>query len=309
MQRALVVGGSGFFGRHLLERLGDRGVGTHLNRPAAGTIRFDAATERLRDRLADLPSDLTHVFVPFGVIDMEGCARDYDGTARVNVAAVQGVLADAAEAGLRAVHVSTDYVFSGDRPLWSETDEAQPRMAYGRQKLIVEQWLQARHPEALICRLSKVLSDRMERENMLANWAHDIRAARPLQLAADQCFSPAGADDLADAMIALADAGASGLFHVAGPERISRLDLFRRLSAAMAEHQETDMSLAQACSLHDLGFLETRPLDTSLDVSRLERTISHRFSSIDDLCRKVAAMHAGGSEAAQAEIAPGFGGR
>src|SRR5207253_835102 len=117
------------------------------------------------------------------------------------------------------------YVFAGDRSHWSEADEPQPRMAYGRQKLDVERWLQAHGAGALICRLSKVLSDRREPENMLASWADDILGARPLRIAADQFFSPAGADDICDAMIALADAGASDVFHVAGPERIGRLEL------------------------------------------------------------------------------------
>ena len=48
MQRALVVGGSGFVGQALLAQLGpDRGIGTWHSRPTEGLLRFDAAADRL----------------------------------------------------------------------------------------------------------------------------------------------------------------------------------------------------------------------------------------------------------------------
>lgn len=292
MQRALVIGGSGFVGRRLVEALGDRGLATYRSRPMDGGVRFDATEERLRDRLAALPADLTHVFVPFGTIDMEGCAADYEATARVNVEAVTAVLADALDAGLKPVFVSTDYVFGGERPLWREEDEARPRMAYGAQKLAVERWLKDRGGDWLICRLSKVLSDRLEPANMLAGWAADIRAGKRLRLAADQYFSPAAAADLARAMITLAEVDARGLFHVAGPERVSRFGLFERLAASHPEFARRAKGLAEPCSLHDFGFREVRPLDTSLDTTRLNRTIPMKFKPMADLCEEIAAQAA-----------------
>src|SRR5450755_1290280 len=86
MQRALVVGGSGFVGRALLSQLGaDRGVGTWHSKPTAGLAQFDAVTGRLSELLDALPKDITHVFVPFGMIDPEQCARDPARTRTVNV--------------------------------------------------------------------------------------------------------------------------------------------------------------------------------------------------------------------------------
>jgi dTDP-4-dehydrorhamnose reductase len=292
MDQALVIGASGFVGRRLLANLGERGVGTHRDRPTPSTIRFDATTERLRDRLAGLPAGLTHVFVPFGAIDMEGCAADYDATARVNVEAVTSVLGDALDAGLKPIFVSTDYVFSGERALWSEEDEARPRMAYGRQKLHVERWLAARGGDWLTCRLSKVLSDEAEPANMLAGWAQDLLNGRRLRVADDQYFSPADADDLAKAMILLAEVECRGLFHVAGPERLSRFELFDRLAAAMKEFAQLENAEAEACSLRAFGFLEQRPLDTSLATNRLNSAISMSFKPVDELCRAVARRYA-----------------
>ena len=75
-------------------------------------LRFEAGPARLSDLLPQLPSDLSHVFVPYGGIDPEKRARDPAGTAEINVVSVIGVLRDALDAGLIPVFFSSDYVFS-----------------------------------------------------------------------------------------------------------------------------------------------------------------------------------------------------
>lgn len=60
---------------------------------------------------------------------------------RVNRAGPAVLAAACAASGARLVHVSTDYVFSGDRPVpeaWDEEDAPAPRTAYGRTKLAGE---------------------------------------------------------------------------------------------------------------------------------------------------------------------------
>lgn len=286
--RALVIGASGFVGRELLAQLGDQAVGTFHARPFEGGAPFDATNQPLEALLDRLGGAFTHLFAPFGSIDMEGCARDPVGTARTNVTAVTAVLDAGRRAGLKLVYVSTDYVFDGTRSNWSEDDPAEPRMAYGAQKLEVERWLAEHAQDALICRLSKVLSAKLDPENMLAGWAGALRRGDELRIANDQFFSPASVTDLAAAMVALAGQGARGLYHVAGPERLSRLQLFERFAAAAVKVDPRLRPRAEGCSLHEFGFLERRPLDTSLSTRKLASTVHFPFVSMDDLCARVA---------------------
>jgi len=288
--KALVTGASGFVGRRLLDHLGpERGVGAYGARPMAGAIAFEAGRDRLADLASRLPSNLTHVFILHGAVNPERCAREWDATAAINVDSVTRLVQDCFAQGLTPVWFSTDYVFPGDRGFWRETDPTAPLTAYGRQKAAVEAWLQDQARPWLAVRLSKVVSDRIEPQNILGEWVGNIRRGETMRCAYDQVLSPICADDAAGASIALAEAGATGLFNLAGPEAFTRLALLHLLISHVLATDRTAEPDVVPCRLADLGFSEARPLDTSLDIGKLQRTIGWRFTPMAELCARLAA--------------------
>jgi dTDP-4-dehydrorhamnose reductase len=289
MRRALVIGGSGFVGRALLSQLGrDRGVGTWHSKPSADLLQFDAVTGRLSELLSALPNDVTHLFLPFGITNPERCARDPAATRTVNVDGVIRLMEDAFLAGLVPIFVSSDYVHDGTRPLRTEDEPQAPTTEYGRQKTAVERWLQAREEPWLVARLSKVVSGNTSENGILGQWVNDIRAGRPMRSATDQIFSPALVDDISGAMIKLAEANLQGIYHVAGPEPISRYNLNRLLVESIRAVDARVEASVEACSLRDIPTLEQRPLNTSLSVAKLQAAIAWPFVSVTDLCRAIA---------------------
>ena len=289
MQRALVVGGSGFVGRALLSQLGpERGVGTWYSKPTRGLAQFDAVTGRLPDLLRALPDDITHVFVPFGAINPEQCARDPAGTQTTNVDSVIRLMEEAFAAGLVPIFVSSDYVYDGSRPLRTEDEPQAPNTEYGRQKVAVERWLGTRHEPWLVARLSKVVSGDMTMQGILGPWVSDIRNGRLMRSATDQIFSPALVDDLAGAMIRLAEANLQGIYHVAGPETMSRYDLNRLLVEQIRAIDPRVTPILESCSLREIPSLEMRPLNTSLSIAKLQAAIAWPFMPMADLASRIA---------------------
>ena len=289
MQRALVVGGSGFVGRAILSQLGsDRGIGTWHSKPTTGLVRFDAVTGRLSELLSALPRDITHVFVPFGMINPEQCASDPVGTKKVNVDSVIRLMEDTFSAGLVPIFVSTDYVYDGSRPLRTEDEPQHPNTEYGRQKAAVECWLGAREEPWLVTRLSKVVSGDTATHSVLGQWVNDIRNGSPMRSATDQIFSPAFVDDVAGAITRLAEANLEGIYHVAGPQPMSRYDLNVLLVESIRAVDPRVKASVETCGLRDVPFLEQRPLNTSLAVGKLQAAIAWPFLSMADLCRAIA---------------------
>ena len=69
---------------------------------------------------------------------VDQCEKDQKTAFDVNVLGAENLALSCAEHSVRLIHISTDYVFDGNRqpPLsWSETDETHPMSVYGKSKL------------------------------------------------------------------------------------------------------------------------------------------------------------------------------
>jgi dTDP-4-dehydrorhamnose reductase len=272
-------------------------LGTYHRNPFPGGVVFDASQSSIHHLLNGKHGHFTHAVLLYGAIDVERCATDPVGTAAINIDSMLRVIDAVAEAGIVPVFASTDYVFDGVSGLYRETDEPEPCTAYGRQKRTVEQRVAKLGERALIARLSRVVGRTIGTHSVLGPMVADIRAGKPLRCAIDQRFSPADVDDVASALLCLLEKRASGLFHVAGAERFSRMELARSL----ADHIHTVDPRVHAelipCRLHELPFHERRPLDTSLVTDKLQASITWPFRRMDEICAAVALEQFGRSGA------------
>src|SRR6185295_7436945 len=85
---------------------------------------------------------------------VDACEADPARAFTQNALAVRWVAEASRRAGAHLVHLSTDYVFDGDKPdAYTEWDEPAPRSVYGRSKLAGER---EAGPEATVVRTSWV---------------------------------------------------------------------------------------------------------------------------------------------------------
>jgi dTDP-4-dehydrorhamnose reductase len=195
--------------------------------------------------------------------------------------------------GAKPVYASTDYIFDGSRGFWREDDEARPVMAYGRQKLAIEAYLRSIEAAWVAARLSKVVGGETDTHSLLGQWVGDIKAGREMRCARDQIFSPAWVVDVAEVLVKLACSGCNGLFNLAGPAAYSRLGLLQLLVDQIREIRPDIAPRIVPISLHEMPFLKKRPLDTSLDTSKLRTAVQHEFLAMPELCAMVAHAHFG----------------
>lgn len=141
----LLTGGSGRLGTELRELLPEV-----VAPPRAELDVTDPASVR-RGLERHAPALVVHAAA---YTDVAGAEREREACWRVNVGGTRNVALAARDAGAGLVHVSTDYVFWGDRGGYREDDPVGPvRNHYALSKLVAEELARA-HPEALVLRTS-----------------------------------------------------------------------------------------------------------------------------------------------------------
>ncbi len=125
--------------------------------------------------------------------------------------------------GLLLVHFSTDFVFGGDsQEPYKPGDEPHPLSVYGGSKLAGEQTL-AGLSDVLILRTAWLFGP--GRSNFVAKILDLAKTREELAVVHDQEGSPTYTPDLAQGTLALVEAGARGLFHLANAGRASWCEL------------------------------------------------------------------------------------
>ena len=90
-----------------------------------------------------------------------------------------------------------------------------------------------------------------------------------MRVPGDQVSSTTYNRDLAEALLALVDAGVSGVVNVAGPEVLDRATFARQLAGLM----RLDGGLVEAVPTSALGQTAARPLDAGLRIDRLRELL------------------------------------
>jgi len=221
--RVLLAGSGGQLGRALAA---NPPAGVILIAPPRAGFDIADATQVAEVMAATRP-DLVINAAAYTAVDRAEAEEDL--AFRTNAQGAGHLACAAAAAGVRLIHVSTDFVFDGTacQPYAPDADAA-PLGAYGRSKLAGEQAVLAHHPAPLIVRTAWVYA--AQGHNFVRTMLR-LMAERPeVRVVADQIGTPTHAASLARAIWALH--GHAGLFHWTDAGVASWYDL------AMAVHDE-----------------------------------------------------------------------
>jgi dTDP-4-dehydrorhamnose reductase len=205
--KALVTGAGGQLGRALVAAV--PAAVTLEARPHASLDVGDAAA--VGRVFAAVAPDVVINAAAFTAVDAaESAAADAE---RVNADGPAALASACRDSGAHLVHVSTDYVFDGSRPVpWSPSDAPGPLNVYGATKLRGEIRVRERLPErSCIVRSSWLYA--AEGWNFLTRML-ELAATRPrLTVVADQIGAPTAASGFASVLWALATRRAAGVYH------------------------------------------------------------------------------------------------
>lgn len=222
----LVTGSSGQVGGALEHLIGsDGGWFPHRHELNLAKLpAFDALADSLRER------GITAIINCAAHTAVDKAESEEDFALAINGEA-PGTLAHVAAAlGVPIIHISTDFVFAGDKDgCWTEDDPVGPLNAYGRTKLAGEQAVQASDARHIILRTAWVVSS--TGNNFVKTMLRLGRERDHLNVVSDQHGCPTAAADIAQTVIALADRLTSdvdaptGIYHFVNAGEASWYDL------------------------------------------------------------------------------------
>ena len=271
--KILLIGASGQVGTAITAILGCTNVvvaTSAASRP--GSIHLNLA--EAADGKLDLPRLIDELGVRIvccvgGMTNVERCETDPELAIQVNCSGPAAVAAAARAANIAFAYFSTDYVFDGQSGPYSEGDAPAPLSAYGRSKLLGELAVRRVHPDALIIRTTTVYGPDPGRRNFLYGLSRAVHSSQPLRVADDQLSTPTYNRDLARTTVRLLNNDVTGIVHVAGPERLSRVEFAHRAAIAM----KLDPTGILGVPTRQLGQAAARPLQAGLRTERLRRLL------------------------------------
>ncbi len=216
-------------------------------------VRDSSAVEALLD--AERPDVVVHT--AYRQDDPEVTA---DGTAHVAAAA--------ARAGAFLVHVSSDVVFSGEKSPYAEDAPREPVSAYGAAKARAEEAVEELAPGAALARTSLVLGPGSPMETRVLDL---LQGRLDGELFTDDVRCPVHVSDLAAALLELAVDRRGGVWHLAGPDALSRLEI----GGLVAAREGLDPAVLRPGSRRAAGI--PGPLDLRLDCARSRARLSTRL--------------------------------
>jgi dTDP-4-dehydrorhamnose reductase len=162
--------------------------------------------------------------------------------------------------------------------MYTEEDIPHPVNVYAATKLEGERRVQDLLADAAIIRTAFYgWSAEQSAATSLAHWVvSGLRDKRTLNMFTDVFFSPIETGNLVEALLEICQKNISGVYHVAGSERCSKIWFGLEIARVFG----LDESLIRPSSISKANLKAPRPGDISLDITRVSRAIDTRLLDV-----------------------------
>jgi len=205
-------------------------------------------------------------------VRVDACEEHSQESLRVNALGALNVARTCAKLKALCVHVSTDYVFDGEKgEPYMEEDPPCPINVYGASKLAGEHLVQQTCPQWLIVRTASLFGKagaRGKGGNFVETILARAQTGESVKIVNDIRMSPTYTRDAASALEQLLRNGARGLFHLTNAGGCTWYEFAQNA----LELAGLDDSLEPVLS-HDYASRARRPRDSSLRTTRLNDSV------------------------------------
>lgn len=290
MTHLLVTGASGLLGINLAllaAELGYQVTGWTYSNALYGTPFVCESvnltdTTRLQEKINALKPDL--IINCAALANVDSSQKEPLLAARLNTELPRALAEASLKAGSRFVHISTDAVFDGTQGNYKETDTPNPLNIYAQSKLLGEQAVQAVSAQALIARVVFYGWSLSGTRSLAEFFYNNLIAQRTMAGYTDMYFTPLYVEHLAAILLELAEANASGVYHVFGADVLSKY----AFGVSLALEFGLDPTLVSPRKAADETERAARSLNLSMNTTKLRSVLK---SDLPGIAEGLKALH------------------
>ncbi len=280
--RPLILGAGGLTGRALESVL--EVSYPHLVSASRAEIdlrdrwRLEAELERL---------EATVVINCAAMTDVDACEKDPELAREINADAPTQLALVCRSAGVRLIHLSTDYVFDGTVGReYDEADPVGPINRYGESKLLGERGVLDNLADAVVLRISFVFgTGRPTFIDKIAKQA--VGGSGAIRVVDAWRSRPTYTHELARAIELILASDVTGIWHFANPAPGTRLEFARQVTEILGEDPARVVALDEAV----LELAAPRPASTALSTRRFESRFGVRLRSWQACAQEYFLLH------------------
>lgn len=194
----------------------------------------------------------------------------------VNADGVRNLALGCREAGAKLLHISTDYVFSGDGThFYSPDDDVNPQSVYGKSKLAGELAARSILEKCFIVRTSWAFG--RSSLNFVKTLLRLAQTRTEVSVVCDQVGSPTATADLALLLCDMVAADRYGAYHATNEGVCSRVEFAKEIFRLAGKNVRVN-----AVSTSEYPARAARPLNSRMSKDKLEKMGFHRLPPWQD---------------------------
>jgi len=267
--KLLVTGASGLLGHRVARLALEKGHEVYsiykehpsiLGKPIKLDLTDQSKVSEIISRLK--PEAIIHTAA---YTDVDDCEINQDLAWKVNAEATKHIATASGGWNSHLTYVSTDYVFDGEKGLYSEEDQPNPISYYGYTKLKGEEFVKKHAEQWCITRASVIYGWGQTPKLNFATWLiQSLNQRKEVKVITDQYVSPTLNTNLAEILLEIAERKITGTLHTAGATRVSRHEFALKLANVF----NLNKALVKPAKKDEMQWRAKRPKDSSLNVAK-----------------------------------------
>ena len=281
----LIVGSSGKIGRYFVKYLNRKAIFTYNKHIIKKGIKFDILKDDINKIINK--KKIQKIIILSGISSPDDCFQYKEMSRNINIISTKKLISKIIKKRLYFIFFSSEFVYDGSRGNYSESYPAKPINIYGKQKFLIEKFINSKTKNCAIFRIGKTYGDELSDQSFVASFFNSlIKGKRVFNIAADQKLSPLYVKDLIKIIKIFLKKKIRGTYNIGGSEKISRYTSINNLINKFNSKNREKIQIYKSL-LSNFKFIDNRPLDVTMNISKLKKVINFKMTDISKVGQKI----------------------